>query len=128
MPPAMVGSYMERKGVNRMSKRYKTIVLSAVLVCLGMSSFLWGYVEYRKWEVEQAVTEYLGDKGIKKSKIVSLESFIANLRGDQNYMVAVKLKDDERTYYYYKDQESDDVVFESYVDNQKVYAPDEFND
>ncbi|SDD25194.1 Protein of unknown function [Terribacillus halophilus] len=97
----------------------KKIMISFVLLLL-IASGIWGFFAYKKNSVANAVHEYLIDSGKQESDIVSLEPFIANLSGNENYMVAVKLKDDARTYYYYK---SDDgkVMLESTRIGSTVY-------
>ena len=75
-----------------------------------------GYIQYKKAVVEQSVIEYLTTKrNISKSDIISSEPFIANLPGDKNWMVSIRLKDDQKTYYYYKNKNK--VILESYVEN-----------
>lgn len=61
--------------------------------------------------VEEHVIEYLTtEKNIPKSDISST-AFIANLRGDMNWMVGVDIKEDDKVYYYY---ESDgEIILES---------------
>lgn len=98
-----------------MKKRYLIPIICILLVSAGF-----GYVEFRKLNVEASVTHYLTtEKNIAKSDIVSSEPFIANLRGDKNWMVAIKLKDDAKTYQYYKSNGK--VILESYVENDQVH-------
>ncbi|WP_062514693.1 DUF3139 domain-containing protein [Halobacillus sp. KGW1] len=99
-------------------KKMGAIVFSVLLI-IGIG---FGYVQYKKVSVEQRVMEYLTtEKHLKESDIVSSEPFIANLRGDKNWMVSVRLKDDERTYYYYRSKGK--VVLESYVEDGVEHAP-----
>ena len=66
--------------------------------------------------VEQRVFEYLTtEKNISKRDIFSSEPFIANLRGDKNWMVSIQLTDDNKTYYYYKNK--NEVILEAYLEN-----------
>ncbi|MFP7254000.1 DUF3139 domain-containing protein [Terribacillus goriensis] len=88
----------------------KTILIVIAIVML-ISIAIWAYISYRKYSAEEAVHEYLLNKSTEETDIISIEPFIANLRGNANYMVAVRLKDDSKVYYYYKD--GDDVIFES---------------
>lgn len=111
-----------------MKKKFTTIIISILAVCLIVGLGLWGFTAYKKHDTKQAVEEYLHNKGIDENKITSIEPFIADLRGDKNYMVSVKLKNDDRTYYYYKDRSQNKVVFESFVLNQKTYSPDELDE
>ncbi|MCD4838986.1 hypothetical protein LRS37_08875 [Neobacillus sedimentimangrovi] len=74
------------------------------------------YIQYKKSSVEQSVTKYLTtEKNISKNDIISSKPFIANLQGDKNWMVSIKLKNDDKTYYYYKSKNK--VILESYVEN-----------
>ncbi len=87
-----------------------------VLILLTFIGIGLGYIQYKKSNVEQRVMEYLTtDKNISKSDIISSEPFIANLQGDKNWMVSIRLKDDNKTYYYYKNK--NEVILESYVEN-----------
>lgn len=97
----------------------KKIMIFFVLLLLIVSG-IWGFFAYKKNSVENAVHEYLIDSGKQESDIDSLEPFIANLSGNKNYMVAVKLKDDARTYYYYKNDDGK-VILESTKIGSIVY-------
>lgn len=93
-------------------KKIGAIVL-ILLIFIGIG---FGYIQYKKSNVEQRVIEYLTtEKNISKSDIISSEPFIANLQGDKNWMVSIRLKDDDKTYYYYKNK--NEVILESYVEN-----------
>ena len=75
-----------------------------------------GYIHYKKSNVEDSVIEYLTtEKNISEDDIISSEPFIANLKGNKNWMVSIKLKNDDKTYYYYKN--NDEIILESYVEN-----------
>ena len=84
-------------------KIMKKTILIVITILVLIPSAIWGYITFRKHSAEEAVHEYLLKKGTEESNIVSLEPFIANLSGSENYMVAVRLKDDGNVYYYYKD-------------------------
>ncbi|GEK31064.1 hypothetical protein KZO01_13730 [Kurthia zopfii] len=87
------------------------IFIGAVVI-IGLS--VWGYVEFKKYSAKNAVQTYLiEEKNIEKSNIEELDPFIANLAGDKNWLVYVKLKNDSKKYYYYKDSDKDQVVLES---------------
>lgn len=89
------------------------LVLLAVLIAAGVTGRL-AYVEMR-------VTEYLIEQeSIPEESILVSDSFIANLPGARNWMVAIKLKDDARTYYYYS--QKGQVYMESYTENGIEYV------
>ncbi|OZS77893.1 hypothetical protein CF394_09055 [Tetzosporium hominis] len=89
------------------------LVLVAVLIAAGVTGRL-AYVEMR-------VTEYLIEQeSIPEESILVSDSFIANLPGARNWMVAIKLKDDARTYYYYS--QKGQVYMESYTENGIEYV------
>lgn len=93
-------------------KKISTVLFILIfLIGIGFS-----YIQYKKVNVEQSVIKYLTtQKNISKSDIISSEPFIANLQGNKNWMVAVRLKDNDRTYFYYKSK--DKVILESYTEN-----------
>ncbi|UNL87484.1 hypothetical protein [Priestia koreensis] len=89
------------------------IALLVVLILIGAG---FGYVQYKKSSVEKSVIHYLKtEKNLSSDDIISTEPFMANLKGDKNWMVSVKLKDDDKTYYYYKHNKK--VMLESYTEN-----------
>ncbi|WP_148629505.1 DUF3139 domain-containing protein [Bacillus sp. E214] len=89
---------------------------ATVLILLTFIGIGLGYIQYKKSTVEQRIIEYLTtEENISKNDIISSEPFIANLRGDKNWMVSIRLKDDNKTYYYYKNK--NEVILESYVEN-----------
>jgi len=91
----------------------KRIMIVLILIFIGV---VIGYIPYKKANAEHHVIEYLTTKmNISKSDIISSEPFIANLPGNKNWMVAIKLKNDNKTYYYYKNK--NEVILESYVEN-----------
>lgn len=80
-----------------------------------IAACLFGYVSYKEQTAKRAIKEYfINEKYIDPDDIETLEPFIANLPGDRNWMVYVKLKDDKKHYSYYKDRKKDKVVLESY--------------
>lgn len=94
----------------------KVLLLVVLLVGAGF-----GYVQYKKSAVEHSVMDYLINKEkIPKDDILYSEPFIANLRGDKNWMVCIKLKNDPKTYYYYKHK--GDVILESYIENGEEHV------
>jgi hypothetical protein len=94
-----------------MKKIGTALLILFILIGIGFS-----YIQYKKLNVEHSVIKYLTtEKNILKNDIISSKPFIANLQGDKNWMVSIKLKDDDKTYYYYKSKNK--VVLESYVEN-----------
>lgn len=90
------------------------LIVLCALIILVLSVF--AYFNYRLSAVEKDVKNYLiEDKKVKEKDIVELESSFANLAGDKKYLVYVKLKNDEKKYYYYKDTKEDKVLLESYI-------------
>ncbi len=88
-------------------------VLLTLFIFIGIG---FSYIQYKKSNVEESVIKYLTtEKNISKGDIISSQPFIANLQGEKNWMVSIKLKDDGKTYYYYKNK--NEVVLESYVEN-----------
>lgn len=90
------------------------MVLLILFIFIGIG---FSYIQYKKSNVEESVIKYLTtEKNISKSDIISSEPFIANLQGDKNWMVSIKLKDDNKTYFYYKSKGK--VILESYTENR----------
>ncbi|WP_077309165.1 DUF3139 domain-containing protein [Terribacillus halophilus] len=100
--------------------RRKVIIPSIILILLLIPVSIWGYWTFQKNSAEDAVHAYLIDNGKQESDIVMLEPFIANLSGKKNYMVSVKFKDDDSTYFYYKN-DSGNVILESTKTGNVVY-------
>ncbi|WP_339229351.1 hypothetical protein NSQ77_05345 [Oceanobacillus sp. FSL K6-2867] len=101
-----------------MSKRKLGITVLIIVLIVGS---VFGYIQFRKMSVENSVIEYLTvEENIPESDIVSSEPFIANLEGSKNYMVSIKLKDDDRSYFYYRNDDGK-VVLESYVEDGMTY-------
>jgi len=103
-------------------KKIIIIILSLVIVIGSVSV----YINYKKYSSKVAVENYLmHEKNINKKTIEKLEPFIANLQGDKKWLVYVKLKGDDKKYYYYKDNKDNKdnkVVLESYILNGKEYV------
>lgn len=98
----------------------KLIIIIAILL-IGAGG-IFGYISYKKYSAKEAVEHYLLNKrNINKENIESIDPFMANLEGDKNWLVYVKLKGDKKKYYYYKDSKKDKVVLESYILNGKEY-------
>ncbi|MDN7242294.1 hypothetical protein QWY14_10815 [Planococcus sp. N028] len=74
-----------------------------------------GMYNLKMYTIERAVLNHLiTEENIPEDRIIMTEGFIANLPGERNWMVVVKLKEEEKTYYFYKDK-NDQVILESYV-------------
>lgn len=98
------------------------IVLCSLLIIVGC---IFGYISYKKNYVKNEVLDHLiNEKIVNKEDIEEIEPFIANLSGDQNYQVYVKVKNDPKKYYYYKNSKKDKVILESYELNGKEYFVD----
>ncbi|KIL51668.1 hypothetical protein KP77_11800 [Jeotgalibacillus alimentarius] len=99
-----------------MKKAFMILLILAVLTAAGFGS-----VKVVQASVEKSVIEYLiNEKNIPEDQIVFSESFIANLPGDKNWMVSIRLKDDAKTYYYYRS--SGKIVLESYTESGVEYV------
>ena len=97
----------------------KFLVTVGILVTLGGSVF--GFILYQKNNLEDAVVDYLiTEENIAKSNIIASEAFIANLIGARNYMVSVKLKNDDKSYFYYR--ENGKIQLESYTENEREFV------
>ena len=93
-------------------KKYMIIFL---ILLLGIGS-VYGYVSFKKNYVKNAVEEYLvNEKNIDRKHIEKIDSFLANLEGDKKWLVYVKIKGDNKRYYYYKDQKKNKVKLETYI-------------
>lgn len=99
-----------------MKKIVFIILVIALVLCGGL-----GYVSYKKYEVKKAVESYLiNEKQVKVENIEEMEPFISNLPGDKNWLVYVKIKGDEKKYYYYKNSKGE-IILESYTLKGKEY-------
>ncbi|WP_026683367.1 DUF3139 domain-containing protein [Heyndrickxia coagulans] len=97
----------------------KILIMIILIIIVVGSSF--AFIYYKKSSTKNSVVEYLTtEKNIPKKNIIQSKPFIANLKGNKNYMVSVKLKNDNKTYYYYKDNGK--VILESYVKNGKEHV------
>jgi predicted negative regulator of RcsB-dependent stress response len=97
-------------GGELMKKNLMYIVSGIVLI----AACVFGYITYKQQTAKSAVREYLiHEKNIDPDDIEKLEPFIANLPGDKNWMVFVKLKNDKKHYSYYKDRKRNKVILES---------------
>lgn len=96
-------------------KKNIIIAIVALIVIIG-SPFV--YVQYKLRSAQKSVTEYLTTNGnIPPKNIIYNERF---LRGNKNWMVAIKLVNNDRTYYYYKDNGK--IILESYTENGEEHV------
>ncbi|MCR8929758.1 hypothetical protein NLI92_005269 [Priestia megaterium] len=101
------------------------IIILSLVIAIGNVSV---YINYKKYSSKVAVENYLmhekniNKKNINKKTIEKLEPFIANLQGDKKWLVYVKLRGDDKKYYYYKDNKDNKVVLESYILKGKEYG------
>lgn len=78
-----------------------------------------GYVQYKFISTEKAVIKYLTDNKQLSEESISTKPFIANLQGNKNWMISVRVEGDAKTYSYFLNDD-DKVVLESYVDSGTV--------
>lgn len=87
-------------------------IFLGIVILIGLSIF--GYIETKKYLVKNDVHTYLlKEKNIKEADIEVLDPFVANLDGDKNWLVYVKIKNDSKKYYYYKNSDTDRILLES---------------
>lgn len=92
-----------------------------LIVVLLVIALVIGYVSYKKNSVKIAVENYLETElGIEEQDIIESTPIVANLSGDKNWLVFIKLKNDPKGYYYYKHK--DEIILESYTLNGVVYV------
>ncbi|TWT01795.1 hypothetical protein [Planomicrobium sp. CPCC 101079] len=97
-------------------KKGRLVLIALLILVLGA----FGAYKFKMYTVEKAVLNHLlTEENIPEDRIVQLEGFIANLPGERNWMVMVKLKEEEKTYSFFKD-ENDQVILESSVINGYV--------
>ena len=98
-------------GVNSMKK----FLIAVAVIAIGVTA----YIQGKQYIAKAEVKEYLEAEGADVAKI---DTFMANLSGDKNWMVVVELKGDDGHYYYYYDRENKKVVLESYIVDGVEYA------
>lgn len=96
-------------------KKVKIILLVVAVIAVGVTA----YIQGKQYIAREEVKEHLEAEGADVEK---LDSFMANLSGDKNWMVVVELKGDEGHYYYYYDRSNKKVVLESYILDGVEYA------
>ena len=95
--------------------RRKAIIgslVAIIAIVIGITSYIQGKHYVTRNEVKDYLLE---EKGIAETDIVELDSFIANLSGDRNWLIFVELKGDKGHYYYYYDRDKNKVFLESYI-------------
>lgn len=97
-----------------MKKILKYLLSIVLLISLGF-----GYVQFKFITVENSVTNYLVH--MKPETSYKTEPFIANLPGNKNWMVSVKIEGEAGTYFYYVNKKKQ-IVLESYVENGIEYV------
>lgn len=93
----------------------KKILITLAVVAVGITA----YIQGKQYIAREEVKDYLEAEG---AEVADVDSFIANLSGDKNWMVAVELKGDDGHYYYYYDRANEKVVLESYILDGVEYA------
>ena len=108
-----------------MTKRKKAVIASLAAVIVVVAGIT-AYIQGKQYIAREEVKEYLVAEGYNESDIVELDSFIANLSGDKNWMVVVELQEDAGYYYYYYyDRANDKVILESYtLDGEEFDSPE----
>ena len=105
-----------------MHKTKKAIVggvIAVVVIIVGVTSYIQGKHYVTRKEVKEYLVQH---EGYVESDIEDMDSFLANLPGDQNWMVSVGIKGKKGHYYYYYDREQDRVVFDSYIVDGMEYT------
>lgn len=93
----------------------KKLIKILLVVLLGGLS-VYGFVQYKFISSENMVRDYLtAEEGVPENSIIT-EPFIANLEGEKNWMVSVKIEGHTSTYYYYVNKHKK-IVLESYVES-----------
>lgn len=90
---------------------YKFLLCLVIIIITAI-----GYMQYRFITTENEVMEYLTVNEKLQEESIKTKPFIANLSGDKNWMVSVMIKEDNKKYYYYLNNEGK-VVLESSVEN-----------
>ena len=93
----------------------KKILITLAVIAIGITA----YIQGKQYIAREEVKDYLEAEG---AEVADVDSFIANLSGDKNWMVVVELQGDEGHYYYYYDRANKKVVLESYILDGIEYA------
>ena len=96
-------------------KKLKIVLIAVAVIAVGVTA----YIQGKQYVARAEVKEHLEAEGAEVAKI---DSFMANLSGDKNWMVVVELQGDDGHYYYYYDRAKEKVVLESYIVDGVEYA------
>ena len=96
-------------------KKVKIVLIAIAVIAVGITA----YIQGKQYIAREEVKDYLEAEG---AEVADVDSFIANLSGDKNWMVVVELKGDDGHYYYYYDRANEKVVLESYILDGVEYA------
>lgn len=96
-------------------KKVKIILITIAVIAVGITA----YIQGKQYIAREEVKGYLEAEG---AEVVKVDSFMANLSGDKNWMVVVEKKGDNGHYYYYYDRANEKVVLESYILDGVEYA------
>lgn len=99
----------------------KKAMLGGLIAVIVIVAGVTAYIQGKQYVTRKEVKNYLTEEGFSESDIVAIDSFVANLSGDKNWMAAVELQGDEGHYYYYYDRAKEKVVLESYTLNGEEY-------
>ena len=93
----------------------KKILITLAVIAVGVTA----YIQGKQYIAREEVKDYLETEG---ADVAEIDSFMANLSGDKNWMVVVELQNDKGHYYYYYDRAKEKVVLESYILDGVEYA------
>ena len=93
----------------------KKILITLAVIAVGITA----YIQGKQYIAREEVKDYLEAEG---AEVADVDSFMANLSGDKNWMVVVELQGDDGHYYYYYDRAKEKVVLESYILDGVEYA------
>ena len=96
-------------------KKVKIVLIAIAVIAVGITT----YIQGKQYIAREEVKDYLEAEG---AEVADVDSFIANLSGDKNWMVVVELQGDDGHYYYYYDRANEKVVLESYILDGVEYA------
>ena len=96
-------------------KKVKIILIAVAVIAVGVTA----YIQGKQYIAREEVKDYLEAEG---ADVAEIDSFMANLSGDKNWMVVVELQGDKGHYYYYYDKAKEIVVLESYILDGVEYA------
>lgn len=108
----------ERKGVFKISKKFK-VILSVVILLILVIASSFAYNKYKMKTLEEDVFEYvMKEKKVSKNDLTG-GAYYSKLQGDKKYLVDVKVKGDPNIYAYYRTK-NNLIKLESYTDENHV--------